>query len=380
MQDKVDIDQFDKKFIDESWKSLNARLDQEMPVFKKTGSVTTRILGVLLAASLVLLAILSYLYFEKIPAAPATRYLIQTEKQFIPYYAGFTQSPKAPVKSHNFNPGDRMAVLSGLASSQANGDEQAVTHEWASRPGMFGVENIGPNTLQLAALPMAVQELETEYHSPDPELSQEFTIQNGKKKPGLNFSFSSFISNLDYTGHGLGLGLDIPLRGAWALETGFYLNYISKDYYILPFLERKDPNNFKSLTLPNLRDADTYYSGLKGFKQIVIPAGLVYSLSDKFLLNSGVRFRYTYAETIEQELETKARHKIAGNQTVAETFFNNSNVGLYSGFSYRFTNHFSLRLDAELGLSSIISNQAISDPYFRKFDLNLINLSGSFKF
>jgi hypothetical protein len=380
MLGKNEFEHMEQDFINESWNALRYRLDEKMPLYSTGPAPRSKWLVLALFLNLAWLTVMSYLYFRSIPYAPATRHSIEYKTKYL-----IQNQPTAKAFAGS---DDRESSNLGITAAQFGIPANIVSSSDAFQNDHAAVEYASPSNLvhdqidnaELISSDLYSIQYRTSHTTPSLYALSKLNIENRKAISALSFSLSSFISNLNYTGYGLGFGLNFPVKGRINLETGIHLNFISKSYYFLPFFERSVPDNFKANSNINLQDADTFHSGLKSFNQVVLPLALSYSINRRLALSTGVRFRYTYSKNIDETLQSKAQRKIERNKSVEETFFNASNLGIYSGLSYNVTPHINLRLDAELGLGSLISNQAISDPYFRPYDLNLLNLSAQFKF
>jgi len=380
MLGKNEFEHMEQDFINESWNALRYRLDEKMPLYSTGPAPRSKWLVLALFLNLAWLTVMSYLYFRSIPYAPATRHSIEYKTKYL-----IQNQPTAKAFGGS---DDRESSNLGSTAAQFGIPANIVSSSDAFQNDHAAVEYASPSNLvhdqidnaELISSDLYSIQYRISHTTPSLYALSKLNIENRKAISALSFSLSSFISNLNYTGYGLGFGLNFPVKGRINLETGIHLNFISKSYYFLPFFERSVPDNFKANSNINLQDADTFHSGLKSFNQVVLPLALSYSINRRLALSTGVRFRYTYSKNIDETLQSKAQRKIERNKSVEETFFNASNLGIYSGLSYNVTPHINLRLDAELGLGSLISNQAISDPYFRPYDLNLLNLSAQFKF
>lgn len=388
MQDKNGRTDFEQSFINASWDSLRKRLDDELPAPSPSNQGLIILLSTLLLFSIGTIIWLGISKLNTVPAATITRNLIQYEKVYIPVYA-------KPAPSLNANTGVAYSIFGDRNENPGNPplesrlDKRSMA-EFETRIFKNFIEpsvlaDCDPDPIQISELPTLDQRLKYPKSHSIHEFNllpvfQDFKLQAGQRKIDFLFSFRGLISNLDYTGYGIGIGLEWPLGPRFSINAGVGLNFVSRNYFVLPFFERQTEQNLKSQANTDLKNANTFYEGLNGFKQVVLPLGISYNTASNLSLNTGVRFRYTYAETIDRVLKTRARQTISKNQSVANTFFNNSNLGIYTGVSYQLTDHISLSLDAEWGVHSLISNKHLSDPDYRKYDMNLINFTSYFRF
>lgn len=378
MQGNSEFEHLEQDFVNESWNALKYKLDEKIPAYSMEAAPRSKWLVLALLLSLAGLALMSYLYFSSIPYAPASRHSIEYKTQYLiqnqPTAEASFMSNTARLKAGSQFTNERPSIPASIIIPAIDIEKNNSAVEHAT------LAELKPDKAQYISSNLSPLNYKMSHSTPSLYSLSKLNIENRKAISALSFSLSSFISDLNYTGYGLGFGLNFPIKGGINLETGIHLNFISKAYYILPFFERNVPDNFKANGNINLQDADTFHSALKSFNQVVLPVGLTYSFNRSLAISSGVRFRFTYSKNINETLQSKAQRKIERDKSVEETFFNASNLGIYSGLSYSVTPHLNLRLDAEFGLGSLISNKAISDPYFRPYDLNLINLSAQFKF
>ena len=383
MQDNLENQHIDQRFIKQSWNSLVNALDKEMPVQKSKPSALLILLTSALLLSLGALSYFIYLYHNQTPTTALTKEIIKYERIYLPQAA-----PELPVE-YNLNSTQKkqtakasfIQIEPSISFSDAN---TRIDHEIkGSSSSDTRLVKANTEQQQLAQLDIInTPELQADHKFNTLGLSTAVLIEparQARRKFDYYFAMSGFVSNLSYSGYGVNLGVLVPISKKWGFESGIGLNFISRQYFILPFIETSSDVNLKS-SEPDLANADTYYAGLKGFKQVIIPLGLSYRFNNHLSMNSGVRLRYTYTETIDRTLQTKASQRIAKSESVANTFFNNSNIGLYTGISYDFNDSFRISLDSEWGFHSIIKGTHLSDNEYRKYDLNLLNVSTYFKF
>lgn len=376
----------DKAFINKSWKKMQIALDNELPYHRKSQTKLVALLCFLLLITISALVYMSYLYFTQTPYAELTKERIIKEKIY--------QADDHPNHDNNTfvgridsQQGVRQAKITYPPVPQSDFNER-LEEDGQSTPESDKT-NPSPHVVQKSFLSQSLSsgaveskkfQTERETQLPIPLFSLRESLSSEKYKPDFYFATSAFVSNLDYTGYGISLGIELPINKKISVNTGVGLNFISRSYFILPFLERNSASGLKDINYGDLNEANTFYKGLKGFKQVFIPIGMEYHITNKLDLVVGARFRYTYSETIDRTLRSKAQSKISRDKTVENTFFNNSNIGIYTAVQYNINDHFSVSMDTEWGLHSLINNTHISDPSFRRYDLNLFNLSTIFKF
>jgi hypothetical protein len=382
----------DKSFINDSWKNMKLSLDSHLPVPPKEINKTIVALLTMLFISLGFISYLLYLQLSEVPVAQSVIEKIKYEKIYINnngYEYTQTSIPELDSKSFQkelFNDSKSQSILGENHSIEAFNILNAPLSKDQNNSSSVNDENL--DVFQILQLP-SIQQNSVQSHSLEKEklengLSDSKEIQQfeGKSfKIKYNIGLLSFISNkMDYTGYGLTSGITIPLSQKFGLTTGLAVNFISRDYFLFPFLDKRNENILKANTHVDLNDEDTYYSGLTGFNQVIIPFGFNYLLNKSFSINSGIKFRYTYGEEIDKILKSKAQQHIQKSQSVENTFFNNANVGLNAGFSYIVSNKLSFNLDSEWGLNSLINKTHFSNPNAKKYDLNLINFTTNYTF
>ena len=387
MQDNLDHYHIDNNFVKKSWKSMAMQLDAEMPSQQQPSSSRKwiMILSGLLLLSLTGIGVLLHLYTQKPSVATITKEIVRFKNIYLPSTAS-ASSNKTLSASAGLSTTSKSSTISAMDIKESLADQNI-----ANQKDLISALDINPKKTQIqSATTHSEEEITSVDHlshdiqyDPQPIYNtSDFAagiLKNRRKKSNIYFGLTGMVSNLSYSGYGINLNTAFKIAPRWSIHTGVGLNFISRNYFIFPFFEKDSGSNLKSAD-PDLNDANTYYAGLKGFKQVVFPLGIQYDISQKVSLGTGVRLRYTYNETIDKSLKSKVEQNISKDQSVASAFFNNSNIGLYTGFSYEFSPSFSLSLDAEWGLHSLLRNDYLNDPSYRKYDLNLISMSGYFRF
>jgi len=389
MQDNLKHLDIDKKFIRQSWQAMEDRLDNEMPVMK-AGNKLTALLSALLLLSLIGLAYFAYLYYNTSPTANNAKEQVRYERIYIPQVQIQAYNPDLLELTEIHTPSSHISDITDVQPGTIHLKSPSYTLPPLGFQA-FGTIGSGLNKNAFGAASM--DNIDSANHGLDADNNHTFAAFNDnmqliepartqhKNKLNPFFALNGFISNLSYSGYGVHLGLDFPVSSRFSLQTGVGLNFISRNYFIFPFFEKDSEINLKSGNA-DLNDPDTYYASLKGFKQVVIPFGINYSLNRRFDLTTGLKLRYTYTETIDQTFKTKVAGSFAGDQSIASNFFNNSNIGLYAGVNFNVTEAFSVSIDSEWGVHSLIKNNPLlgSGQAYRKYDLNLVNVTSYFKF
>jgi len=176
-------------------------------------------------------------------------------------------------------------------------------------------------------------------------------------------------TDLDFTGLGVESGMTIPLSGRLGLNTGFALNYLTRDsYFSPPFSRETGTNTGEPRSLVSL-------------KQLYIPIGLNYSFSKYFALNSGVRVKYTYDEDLENNIWSRPTGLVLSTPYVdSDNFIDNTSIGLTAGVMLRLNNHFSILVDSEWRLSSLFGGTSLINAYRPSYNRNTVNLTTNYTF
>jgi len=375
MQDSVNQHNFDKNFVNASWADMKQLLDNDIPVANKPVNKTVIGLASLLLFSIIIIGALIIKQNSVIPTVEATK------EHYIYKTVYINQSH---IKQDN----DLIKTSFQLENKSVEGANNSIIkvnhfyHNATKTNSLYN--NFESQVNYINSLPELKSIVPSLSHkSEKPELSKSNFSTNIKdsysdKNIEYNLGLLSFISsNSNFSGYGFTTGVHLPISSKIGIQTGFAINFITRDFFVFPFLP-KSSNNFKSIS--SLDNEETYYNGLKSFKQIYLPVNLSFEISNNFSVNSGVKFRYTYSQEIDALLESRASRNIPKSTTVENTFFSNSNIGLSFGFNYKVNPKLNLILDSEWGMSSLINKDQFKNPTNINYDLNLINLTTSFSF
>ncbi len=379
MRDNQNRLDFDKKFVQESWNSLKIQLDKELPVKK---SHARKWIGGLLALQCISLMVIGYLFVENsgLTDRPFTKLtksevientIIKTviEKVEIPQkptivyrYKTLPQQTEPAIKNNPLvgitdNKGDR-SNLNQLITPREIGTLMSL-------PTARNIENVVANNAQENLL--------------DDKLGIAFPAE---KRPFINLKkfdfgvgFSSVVSNdLDYTGYGFLSSLTVNISEKFKVSTGIGFNQISRQFLFVPFLEKSTTYQNKSINYP-----DAFYDNLEDLKQIYIPFNVSYVINETFDLTAGINFRHTFDSQLSYRFENKLKEKYMGINEPLDLYLNETNVGITVGFNYKLSNRWSLMMNTEWGLSSIISKDQF-DSRKPNYDLNLMNLTTLYSF
>lgn len=391
MLDKQEQNIITNNFVQKSWKNMSGLLDQEMPVPQKNSNGLLITLLALLILSLSGLGVLIYKQSQTIPIAGLNKeriiyqhiYLEQTEDKWL---------DNALVTSQDDTPDQKTVVNLVDDITQHNlslehdypnyGDLLFMTHGSRSHVGYSNIRTqIAP--IETVASLDASNLTTSESEETLPTLEGQPSELPDKRKTEYNLSILTVAANdLDFTGYGFGSGVELPIGKRFGFTTGLAFNIISRDFTVFPFINNDDSgNSFKSASEIDLKEQETYYNGLRSFKQVYLPIGLTYKVNEAIAVNSGMRFRYTYSEKIDNILSNSVNRKLPTEDDPSNLFFNNTNIGLTAGFTYSLSDRLRFSLDSEWGLSSILNRTNFDYPSNRpKYDLNLLNLSTSYTF
>ncbi|NNK89407.1 MAG: hypothetical protein HKO89_02255 [Saprospiraceae bacterium] len=386
-------------FVHSSWKDMTVLLDKELPALQAKNNTAVWVLASLLGLSLLTVCFLWIKLDQQIPFATTVKEKIVYKHIYLnnEVAAQSEEEIYLPKLSQTGNDGSTELISefdsenqeSNLSTQNINTD---LSEDVNNLHGSNGLQRVNPvlnlSTLSLHPVFLAsqmrthsVSKLDNEKASaPVPLISSD---ELKEKRFRLSLGLLSFLSHdQDFTGYGIVSGIDFSLSKKISLSTGFGVNFVSRDFNFFPFFEKDVSNElYKSVSEYDLRKQETYYSGLRGFKQIFVPFSINYNVSKHFAFSTGIKFRHTYSEKIDKELVKSASKKIPVTQEPGNVFFNNSNIGLTLGMTYKASKNFSLTLDSEWGLSSLINRNSLDFASNRtKYDLNLINLSTNFTF
>ena len=378
MLDKGHQNNIDKAFINASWKKMNVVLDEQLPESRKDDRALIYLLSSLLIFTLFALGFISYKYLNFIPNTALTKEKIIYQKV---YEDAFNQDAYTQIISNKI-PDSRIESSQDFISSElsfSNLEEfiPETNFQNSLETQYIGIDQVPTLKFSLDSESNRPVEMNTE--SIYLEDQQEITKTKKLSKIDMTIGLLTFVSNnQDFSGYGFSSGIQVPISKKVGLNTGVAVNFVSRGYTLFPFLDRSNPSNDFGKT--KLNEEDTYYAGLKSFKQVYFPIGINYNVTKFLTLNSGLKFRYTFTEDIDRVLEVQARQRVNKNESVANTFFNQTNVGLSAGFTVAVSDKLSFYVDSEWGLSSLTNSKVLSNPTSRRYDLNLINLSTNYKF
>ncbi len=376
-------DVFDKEFIDNQWATMEKLLDKKLPVSKPAQDtrLTLLLLSMLLTSFIGSTIFYAYKYKTTIPTVAVIKEHTVYKTKYIPDSKVTLEQPTSDTHTSVASKIDNLKKQSTKKPQAKKLIEQVkdffkpalTTLEYHEDIQAEQKSIVAEESLRMLAELAAIARIESSVMS----LPEESTIQEeefptqpaeatSKKKRTISYNVGveTLVStDLDFTGLGVQSGLTIPVGNKLGINTGVAVNYITKDEYFVYPLHRNQPAETKAPELRNLR-------------QVYIPVGLNYSLTKNIALNSGLRVRYTYSDEVEGKISARpSRAPISDNESILD----NTNFGLTAGFAFRINNNFSLLLNSEWKVQSIIGTNPtpLTDP---KFDRNMVNLTTSFTF
>jgi len=385
MQGK-DNHQFDQGFIDKQWTEMETLLDQSLPT--KLAATKSNKSSIIILSLLLLLTTLSTIFYayKYNTIEPVTELItekvvyknIVVEQPVEAEIAEITLPSPSPIKNKLYPD----SFVEGLINENANlqkiiADYKATQLSKKTDASSQPVNHFADAMDALNTVPLILSEIE---YSEEVESGlyfddNAFLIEEEGRKTEYNVGvLASATTDLDYTGMGIVSGVRFPLGKKLGLNTGVAISYLDRDHLFIPDFIRGS-----SETLTDPKNAQTYYEGLKNLKQVYVPLNINYNLSDAWVINSGFKFRYTYSETVDEDLPLPSARPTRKPIENHESIFNNANIGLSAGLEYHLNTNFSLQLDSEWGMSSLINRSQFSTAQTR-YDLNMVNLSTHFKF
>ena len=372
-------------FVDRSWESMATALDKVLPVQSElvdrvaTTNYKNILLGLLLG---ILISIMGFSYYltHQIPATQLTRETFIYKNIPVVSIESDKKQYIAAGNKNNYN------VNNGFSSDSLDFQENRRNN--ISKIGLSNKDinpnksvskkiadtNIEPVSKRLQYLDSHVAMDNMKSLSISTIQDDEASIDTPKRPIRYNLGLLTLVANaLDYTGYGFSTGLDIPIGNKFAINTGLAVNFISRDYYFLPPIDR----SVKALDKIDTENTSSYYQGLQSFNQIYFPLNFNYTLTKGLSINSGVKVRYTYSETINNELvvANNVRSRVSESD-----YYSNTTIGFSAGFKYNLGSNFSILLDSEWGMGSLVDPTLFSAPKNRKYDLNMINFGTNYSF
>ncbi len=372
---------YTEEFVDSKWKDMSAILDAAMPVTeRKSNNKLIWLLSSLLLISISVASYYAYQYEHLIPSVELVKehtiYKNIYLNQELPHPSPVSKATNSPnsssknITTSTYTAKDITKTIDYPTANSSLPQTRAVkvvttTNDTNSKKKL-------EDLTQLSATKSLVETTEATV-----------AIENNKElntKTDNNLKLNAIVSaiattDLDYTGYGIGSSIEIPLSNKLGINTGLAFNMLTSDNYFVNGFKRVEESMNTPQRPPNPNKPIEYTEELKSFKQISLPVGLNYNLSNVISLNSGVRLRYTYGAELEDIPVPTRRMPVE-----PQSFFNKTNVGLSAGLKYSLNNHFSILLDSEWGLGSLGNRPDYDNPSRPNHDVNLFNLTTSLTF
>ncbi len=388
MQDKEHLT-YNEDYVSKNWSQVAKRLDEVVPVAqpqRNNNKFLLLFLSALLVLSTGVASYFAFMYASHIPpAALIKEKIIYKDRVSL-----------APVQKRNQLNKD-VSTASALASAQLINSSNTGTYyfdevELYSDLNRLTENEVNESDTQNNTKPLDyIGRISTQkvnmnntsrtVHIINNESNDDTHIED--RNLDFNIALQAIVTtDKDFTGVGFATGVDIPVGKRFGISTGLGVNVLSREHYFVSTIDRgnsasKLPN--AGLASPIPVGTDTYYNGLNSIKQVYLPVSLNYNLTNKIVLNSGVRVRYTYSEDLDENLPGPVTRRVPITLAESESIFADTNLGISAGVTLRLNPHFSILLDGEWGV-----NRLISDPIIPNFgeqpSLNLLNLTTSYKF
>ena len=388
MQDKEHLT-YNEDYVSKNWSQVAKRLDEVVPVAqpqRNNNKFLLLFLSALLVLSTGVASYFAFMYASHIPpAALIKEKIIYKDRVSL-----------APVQKRNQLNKD-VSTASALASAQLINSSNTGTYyfdevELYSDLNRLTENEVNESDTQNNTKPLDyIGRISTQKVNMN-NTSRTVNIINNESNDDTHIEDRNLDFNIalqaivttdkDFTGVGFATGVDIPVGKRFGISTGLGVNVLSREHYFVSTIDRgnsasKLPN--AGLASPIPVGTDTYYNGLNSIKQVYLPVSLNYNLTNKIVLNSGVRVRYTYSEDLDENLPGPVTRRVPITLAESESIFADTNLGISAGVTLRLNPHFSILLDGEWGV-----NRLISDPLIPNFgeqpSLNLLNLTTSYKF
>lgn len=392
MPDNRSEQHISQKFVNNSWKDMSKLLDDKIPVQSPVSPLPTLILAALLFVASMAIVYLLLKQNQRIPAAELIKERVVYKPVYIDRYIHNTfgnaqseQNSASPLSSAqslenlpdiNFTPAKYLLLNSASDIRPLSPTRFKFTSDNSEN---IVTTNPVSDTPWIAINDQTKIDFNNHHY---PNLDQNIDPFSPKRRIQFNLGVLTFVANnFDYSGFGLSSGLQFPIGKNFSINSGVGVNFVSRDYLFVPFFQ-KDNNHqlLKSNEQAELDKEETYYSGLRSFNQIFIPLNIEYQFNNGLSLTSGIKFRYTYSETIDNVLKVQANRKLPLHENAESVFFSNTNVGVSAGIGYSINDKFTIHLDSEWGLNSIINKDRFKNPANTRYDLNLVNLSTHYTF
>ncbi len=389
MQGKENLE-FDKVYIEKQWSHMESLLDERLPQAKKSNQKPLiLILSLLLLLTTLSTAYYAYKFNTSIPVTELIKEKVIYKNIYIETPAVEPLSKKSSSKiqvqtqasAYKFNPNNTNRVASSVQNTSTvsrNTPTQKATSFQATESSAATKEIKSSGLNNFNTLPSIDSEINTtEFVESGLYFDNSSLILNKDKTRKTEFQVGVLLAstmNWDYTGMGIETGVRFPIGKKLGFNTGIAISYLDRDHLFIPDFIRGSNG-----TLTDPKNPQTYYEGLKKLKQVYVPLSLSYDITDSWAISSGFKFRYTYKEIVNEDLPLPAARPSRIPVENHESIFNNANLGLTAGLRYSINPSFSILLDTEWGMSSLI-NRSDFTTFQSKYDLNIINLITAYNF
>ena len=382
MHDNYSEEKFDKAFIQDSWKTLRRELDSQMPVVVPRSRKIAYLLGLTQLISLGVIAFLLHQSNNQTPYTKLTKKEIVTENVYIQLPAKtetktetktITKYLQGPTEYVYLNKGTSNINQSIVLTEETNNTKRieglALLQNFHSNDYLISHRNL--NTLPKVGFPLLQNQQVTENDD-----FKNLIQKNVDFRIGL---LTSVTNDLDFSGYGISTSFQVAINDKLSIGSGFGYNHLSREFVLAPFFPKSKLSYDIDVSNEDLGLEATFYNGLQDFKQIFIPLSINYKLSDKFSLNSGLKFRYTFNSTVNKNLKSELLNSHRSVIDPETLFFNKTNFGLSLGLNYALSEKITFQLDSEFGINSLINSSQFKNNG-TSHDLNLINFTTQFSF
>jgi len=372
---------FEKAFVHNSWKDLQQKLDAELPTQKD--SKKPWVLG-LCALQFIALTVVTGLWLnskQDISYAQATKEKVIVETIVV--------KEEVPAKQVFINNNHTKPLDYKRTSFADNTDYPSITYIFSALPSVtetslkddkqnLNIINKLPSINSLYSQP----KLEMDFAKEENETQNFSAKQLFKNSLTFGIGFTSLATyDLDFTGYGFVSSLQYSFNNKFGLSTGLGFNRISREFMFVPMLVNNTSHYNVSPKEIKLDRAKTFYRSLSDMKQIYVPFIANYNVTDNLALLTGVKLRYTFDSNIDNTLTSALVQKTSASVVdPQDIYYNRANVGLAVGFSFSPNKHFSLDVDTEFGLGSLLNNSQFEGLNVPTYNLNLLNVTTSYKF
>lgn len=378
MQDNYSEEEFDKAFIQDSWKTLRGELDTQMPLIVPKSRKIAYLLGLTQLISLGVIGLLLHQSNNQTPYTNLTKTQTVTEKVYIQLPAQkeiktITKYIQGPTEYIHTNKSGTSNITQSNARYAETNDKEI---EGLATLQNFHLNNYLISHKSLNTLPKVGFPLLQNHQIDEKEDFKKLIQKNVDFRIGI---LTSVTNDLDFSGYGLSTSFLVSINNKISIGSGFGYNHLSREFVLAPFFPKSKKSYDIDVSNEDLSLESTFYNGLQDLKQIFIPLSINYRLSDKFSLSSGLKFRYTFDSTVNKNLKSELLNSLRSVIDPETLFFNKTNFGLSLGLNYVVSEKITFQLDSEFGINSLINSSQFKSNG-TSHDLNLINFTTQFSF